>query len=568
MSNQELAGMFFDIADMLEIENVQWEPRAYRKVALAISTLPVDVKQIYEQGKLTDIEGVGKSISGSIEEYIKTGSITKYRKLKKKYPIDFATFRKVQGMGPKRVYTLYKKLKIKNLDDLKSAIEKNKIRKLEGFGEKSEEQLKNNMESFSRVKSERRMLGYVIEDLEALVEKLRKSGLFERVELAGSSRRMKETVGDFDILAVSSKPQKGMDFFVKMKEVNSVIVKGRTKTSVKLAIGLNCDLRVVESKSFGAAMQYFTGNKDHNVKLRKIAISKKLKLNEYGVFKKDKTIAGKTEKEVYASLGMDVMDPEMRENMGEIEASQSHSLPKLMRYEEVQGDLHSHTTNSDGTNSLGEMVAAAKKWGHKYIAITEHSKSLPVAKGLDENRFERLFKQIDKMNEKSDIRILKGVEMEILKDGSLDLKSSTLKKMDIVIGAIHQWTRGQDKKTLTNRVIKAIESGLVTTIAHPTGRMIGQREAFYMDYQRIFESCKKNGVFLEIDGFPDRSDLPFNMVKEAKEYGVKFTLASDSHSTDHIRFIRLAAAIARRGWLEKKDVINTLSYRDILKLRR
>ena len=568
MSNHELANMFFDIADMLEIEDVQWEPRAYRKAALSISTLPVDVKQLYEQGKLTEIEGVGKSIAASIEEYVKTGTMTKYEKLKKEYPVDFTTFRKIQGMGPKRVYALYKKLRIKNLDDLRSAIEKNKIRKLEGFGEKSEEQLRHNMESFSRVKSERRMLGYVIDDLEALVEKLRKSGFFERVETAGSSRRMKETVGDFDILAVSGNPEKGMDFFVKMKEVDEVIVKGSTKTSVKLDMGLNCDLRVVETKSFGAAMQYFTGNKDHNVKLRKIAISKGLKLNEYGVFRKEKSIAGDTEKEVYASLGLDVMEPELRENMGEIEAARTHSLPNIVGYGEIQGDLHMHTANSDGINTLDEMLSAAKKWGHKYVAITEHSRSLPVAKGLDDKRFEELFKKIDRVNEKSDIKILKGVELEILKDGSLDLSSQTLKNMDIIIGAIHQWTRGQDRRTLTNRMLKAIDTGLITTIAHPSGRMIGKREAFDMDFQRIYESCKKNGVFLEINGFPDRSDLPFNMVKEAKSFGVKFTLGSDSHGVDHVRFIRLATAIARRGWLERKDVVNTMSYNDILKLRR
>ena len=262
------------------------------------------------------------------------------------------------------------------------------------------------------------------------------------------------------------------------------------------------------------------------------------------------------------------MEPELRENMGEIEAARTHSLPNIVGYGEIQGDLHMHTANSDGINTLDEMLSAAKKWGHKYVAITEHSRSLPVAKGLDDKRFEELFKKIDRVNEKSDIKILKGVELEILKDGSLDLSSQTLKNMDIIIGAIHQWTRGQDRRTLTNRMLKAIDTGLITTIAHPSGRMIGKREAFDMDFQRIYESCKKNGVFLEINGFPDRSDLPFNMVKEAKSFGVKFTLGSDSHGVDHVRFIRLATAIARRGWLERKDVVNTMSYNDILKLRR
>lgn len=567
MSNQELADMLYDIADMLEIKGIQWEPRAYRKAAMTISTLSVDVKQVYEQGKLMDLEGIGISISKSIEEYIETGSMKKYKDLKKIYPIDFSSFRKIQGMGPKRVYTLYKKLGVKDIDGLMTALDENKISKLEGFGEKSEEQLRHNLDAFLKVKEERKLLGYVIDYFESLVEELRKSGLFDRVEIAGSARRMKETVGDLDILATSSKPEKCMEFFTKLKEVKGVIVKGLTKTSVKLDIGINCDLRVVSSNSFGAAMQYFTGNKDHNVKLRRIAIAQGLKLNEYGVFRGNKSIASATEKEVYGVLGLKEMEPELRENTGEIEAAQKDVLPKIIKYTEVIGDLHSHTKNSDGLNTLEELVAEAKHIGLKYLAITDHSKSLRIANGLDDRRFAELHKKIDKINEKSDIRLLKGVELEILKDGSLDLSPKTLKSMDFVIGALHQNTK-MPRKELTNRVIRAIESGLVTTIAHPTGRKIGEREPFDLDFQRIFEACKKNDVALEIDGFPDRSDLPFNMVKEAKTYGIIFTLGSDAHRKDQLRFIRMATAIARRGWLEKKDVINTLEYNAILNLKR
>lgn len=567
MSNEKIAEMFYDIADMLEIEDVQWEPRAYRKAAMTISTLPVDIKQIYEQGKLMDLEGIGASISKSIEEYLKTGSMKKYTDLKKKYPIDFHIFRKIQGMGPKRAYVLYKKLGVRDIGDLKDALEKNKVRSLEGFGEKSQEQLKHNLQAFMKVKEERKMLGYVIDYFETLADKLRKSGFFDRVEIAGSARRMKETVGDLDILATSKRPEASMDFFTKMKEVSGIIVKGDTKTSVKLDVGINCDLRVVPDGSFGAAMQYFTGNKDHNVKLRKIAISKGLKLNEYGVFRGSKSIAGATEKEVYAVLDMEEMEPELRENMGEIEAAQKNSLPKVVGYDMILGDLHSHTKNSDGLNTLEEMVEAAAKLGFEYLAITDHSKGLRIANGLDEKRFMGLHKAIDKINEKSSVRVLKGVELEILKDGSLDLPAKTLRSIDIVIGALHQNTK-MPRKELTNRVVKAIESGLITTVAHPTGRKIGEREAFDLDYQKIFETCSKNEVALEIDGFPDRSDLPFNMVKEAKAYGLMFTLGSDAHRKDQLRFIRMATAIARRGWLEKKDVINAMHYKDVLKLRR
>jgi DNA polymerase (family 10) len=314
-------------------------------------------------------------------------------------------------------------------------------------------------------------------------------------------------------------------------------------------------------------MQYFTGNKDHNVKLRKRAISKGLKLNEYGVFRGSKSIAGATEKEVYAVLDMEEMEPELRENMGEIEAAQKNSLPKVVGYDMILGDLHSHTKNSDGLNTLEEMVEAAAKLGFEYLAITDHSKGLRIANGLDEKRFMGLHKAIDKINEKSSVRVLKGVELEILKDGSLDLPAKTLRSIDIVIGALHQNTK-MPRKELTNRVVKAIESGLITTVAHPTGRKIGEREAFDLDYQKIFETCSKNEVALEIDGFPDRSDLPFNMVKEAKAYGLMFTLGSDAHRKDQLRFIRMATAIARRGWLEKKDVINAMHYKDVLKLRR
>ena len=567
MSNQDLAQMFLDIADILEINGVQWEPRAYRKAALTISTLAVDISDVYRQGKLMELEGVGRSIAKSIEEYIKTGKMSKYETLKKKYPIDLTGFRKIQGLGPKRAYALYKKLKIRNVDDLKAALEKNKIRGLEGFGEKSEEQLKHNLESFMKVKEERKMLGYTIDYFEDIVDRMRKSELFEDVEIAGSARRMKETVGDLDILATSNRPKEGMGFFTKLKDINEIIVKGDTKTSVKLSIGLNCDLRIVDDKCFGAAMQYFTGNKDHNVKLRKIAIRKGLKLNEYGLFRGDKLIASRTEKEVYNALDMDLIAPELRENTGEIEAAQKRLLPVVIGYDQVIGDLHTHTLDSDGANSLEEMIAGAQKLGHKYIAITNHSKSLRIANGLDEARFSSFNKKIEKINESSGIKVLKGVELEILKDGSLDLPAKLLREMDFAIGALHQNTK-MSRKELTDRLLKAIQSGLINAVAHPTGRKIGEREAFDLDFQKIFEACKSNDVSLEIDGYPERSDLPFDLVKEAKSYGVSFSLASDAHRTDQLRFIRMATAIARRGWLEKNDVVNSLDYKQFLKLKR
>ncbi len=568
MSNQEIAERLYDIADMLEIEGVQWEPRAYRTAAMTISTLNTDITIFYNEGKLTELEGVGKSIAKSVEEYIKTGKISKYEKLKKKYPVDFEAFRRIRGLGPKRIYTLYKKLGVKDVDGLKAAVDGHKIRELDGFGEKSEEEMDKNLKTFSRLKENRKPLGFVMDYAENIVSRLRSSGFFDTVELAGSVRRMKDTVGDFDILTASYEPEKAVDFFSRLKEVRGIVVKGPTKTTVDLDIGLSCDMRVVEKASFGSALQYFTGNKDHNIKLRKIAISKGFKLNEYGVFRGKKQVAGSTEAEVYKSLGLEVMPPELRENMGEIEASQKHRLPKVVDYAEIRGDLHVHTKDSDGANTLEEIASAAERLGRKYIALTNHSVGLRIANGLDAARFAALNKKIDKFNESGGIRVLKGVELEILKDGSLDLPGSILKDLDFVVGALHQNLK-MSPRDLTDRLLRAINSGMITAVAHPTDRIIGEREALPLDFDRIFDACEKNGVLLEIDGFPSRSDLPFDLVKKAKEHGgIRFSLGSDSHRLEHLKFIRLATAIARRGWLTKDDVVNTLDYKGVLKLKR
>ncbi|EEZ93292.1 MAG: PHP domain protein [Candidatus Parvarchaeum acidiphilum ARMAN-4] len=567
VSNKDLAEKLNNIADILELEGVKWEPRAYRTAALTISSLSEDINKIYKEGKLLSLEGVGKSIANSIEEYLQNGKISKYEKLKEKYPIDFETFRKIRGLGPKRVYALYKALGIRDIKDLKEALENHKISNIEGFGEKSEEEIRKNLQSFMTVKNDRLLLGYVIDYTNLILKKLRNSNVFERVEIAGSLRRRKETIGDVDILAISDKPEIGMDFFSKIDEVTGIVVKGPKKTTVELSIGTTCDIRILSKESFGAAMQYFTGNKDHNVKIRKIAISKGLKLNEYGLFRGKSAIAGKDEEEIYNKLGMEFIPPELRENTGEVEAAQNNKLPKLVSYDEIIGDLHVHTKDSDGVNSLEEMAEAAKKRGLKYLALTNHSKSLRVAHGLDDKRFLELNKKIEKFTEKGSIKLLKGVELEILKDGSLDLKDDSLKQFDFVIGALHQ-NLNMGNKDLTDRLIKAINSGKINAVAHPTDRIIGQREGLKLDFNRVMEACENNDVLLEIDGYPERSDLPFDLVKKAKDYKIKFSLSSDSHRIEHLRFLEFASAIARRGWLEKKDVINTLGYNEILRLKR
>ncbi len=573
MKNQEIANLFDDLADMEEIESsedpaAKWKAIAYRNAAIAIRNMNEDIEEVYNQGRLKEVPGIGEKIAGKIEEYLKTGKITKHEELKKKYPINFEEFRGIEGIGPKRLYALYKYLGVTNLEQLKKAIEEHKVRGLPGFGEKSEEKIKEAIEMYEKTTvAQRKPLAYCWDYINNIVNKLRSSGYFDRVEIAGSTRRMKETIGDVDILGISDNP-KAMDFFVSLPEVKQIVVKGETKTTVLLDIGLTCDLRVLDKNSFGSALQYFTGSKEHNIKVRKYAQDKGYKLSEYGLFKDDKMVAGKTEEEIYNALGMDWIPPELREDMGEVEAAMSHSLPKIVEYSDVIGDLHTHTKDSDGSNSVEEMVEAAIKKGLKYIAITNHTKSLPVSGGMDDEEFIQLIDKVNKIKNKyNQIEVLVGAEVEVLKDGSLDLSPQTIHKLDYVIGAVHQWTN-MSKDELTQRYIKAINSGLISALAHPTGRQIGSKPPLDLDYDKIFEACEKNNVICEIDGTPLRSDLPYDLVKKAKAYNVMFHVVSDAHSTEELRYLFFATAIARRGWLEKERIINTYDVKKVLSYKR
>ncbi len=554
MSNKELADIFNSIADMLDIEGVKWEPNAYRKAAASILGLSEDIESYYKHGNLTDIEGIGKTLASHIEEYIKTGKIKKYEDLKKKYPIDFTSLRSVRGLGPMKIYALYKALNIKNLDDLKKAVEQHKISTVPGFSQKSEENIANNLNILGRKETKRALLGDVLYSAESLVDKLRKSGFFKRVEIAGSIRRRKETIGDIDILAISDDPDKATSFFVNLDDVKEVLVSGSTKTSVALKIGLNCDLRIVEEKSFGSAMQYFTGNKEHNITLRKIAISKGFKLNEYGLFSGDKLVASKTEKEVYNTLHLDEIPPEMREDMGEIELASEHKLPKLVEYEEIIGDMHFHFNTFD---KISDLIDMAKRIGLKYIAIINYVKTKQMNNGLDEDKIFSYFNQIDKFNEKSDIKLLKGIEIEV--GDQYDVSKKLIKESDLVIGTAHHNTK-------TENVIDLIKSGLISIFAHPTGRILLKNEGMGFNMDKIFQASKDNNIFLEINGTPNRLDLPFDLVKKARDYNIKFSLGSGGFNLNQMKYIELASTVARRGWLEKKDVINSLEYKDIIKL--
>lgn len=567
MKNKLAAKIFYEIADMLEIKNVQWKPAAYRKAAMTIESLSEDIEEVYRRGgrkALLQLPGIGENISTKIEEIIKTGSLRYYERLKKEMPIDFETLTSIPGLGPKKLKKLYDALKIKNLEDLRKAAEKGAIAGIEGFGEKSEQDILKGIALLEKTKG-RALLGFVLPDANAIVEKLKRSRAVGKISIAGSLRRRKETIGDIDILVTSSEPGKVMELFVSLPEVEEVFAKGVTKSSVRLKNGLNCDLRVVEEDSFGSALQYFTGSKDHNIALRRIAMDKGYKLSEYGIFKGKKKIAGKTEEEVYRALGLSYIEPELRENLGEIEAAQKGKLPKLVELSDIRGDFHVHTNWSDGSDPLEEVVLAAKERGYEWVCISDHSQSVKIAHGLNERMLERQFEEIEKVQKKiSGIEILKGIECDIKKDGSLDLKDDALRKCDVVIASVHTYFN-LPVREMTERIIRAMENPHVDIIGHPTGRLIGEREAYELDFEKLFDAARENNVAFEINAFPSRLDLNGANVKAALAYKLQFTIGTDAHNKSHMRFMDLGVATARRGWAEKKDILNTLSAREIRK---
>ncbi|MCL5112835.1 MAG: DNA polymerase/3'-5' exonuclease PolX [Candidatus Marsarchaeota archaeon] len=565
MENKRLAELFDEIADMLTIKETassKFEVRAYRKAALTISSLQEPIEDVYEKGgvaALMELPGVGKGIAGKIEEYLKTGRIRKYAELKKTYPIDFTQLTQLEGMGAKRAVLLYKKLRIKNIDDLKKAISSHKIRDLEGFGEKSEQQFEKSIEILGASRG-RLLLGTALPAAEDIVKKIKGSGLAKEVFIAGSTRRMRETVGDIDILALSNKPEELMDFFTKLADVQSVISKGPTKTTVWLGMGLSCDLRVIDPKSIGAALQYFTGSKDHNIRVREIAIRKGYKLNEYGLYdRKGKLIESKSEDVIYKKLGMQWVPPEMRESRGEIALAQEGRLPEIIGYGDLHGDLHTHTKETDGNASLDEMAEAAIAHGLKYIATTNHTKSARIAHGMDDAHFNSFFRKVDELNEKLEGRltILKGAEIDILKDGSLDLEKKTIQQMDCAIASVHS-NFNMGREEMTRRVIKAIESGYIHILGHPTGREIMEREPYEIDLEKVAEAAERSNVILEINSQPSRLDLNDTNIMLVSKYKVMFAIDSDSHSTNDYDFLKYGIGTARRGWLGKERVVNAL----------
>ncbi|OGZ65086.1 MAG: DNA polymerase III [Candidatus Staskawiczbacteria bacterium RIFCSPHIGHO2_01_FULL_36_16] len=570
MKNQEIAKIFQSLANFLESEGVAFKPYAYQRAALSLDTLNEDVGEIYKKGgvkALLEISGIGKAMADHIEEYLKTGKIKHYENYKKKLPIKIDELVRVEGMGFKKAKILYQKLGIKNLKDLEKAAKAHKIAPLFGFGEKTEKNILQGLEFLKRDKG-RFLLGKILPTARNVVEKLKNLKEVEKISLAGSVRRRKETIGDVDILVVSDKPSKIMDFFVKLEGVEKVWARGPTKSSVRMKDGFDIDIRIVPQKSYGSALQYFTGNKDHNVATRRIAMSKGLKLSEYGVFFGKKQIAGRTEKEVYEAIGLPYIEPELRENEGEIEAALKGELPKVVELKDIKGDLHCHTAASDGQNSIEEIVRKAEEFGYEYIGISEHTGSLAIAGGLDGKRLLAQHEQIEKIRKKfksrgSKIVILHGCEVNIIANGNLDIKDEVLSKLDYVIASVHSSMK-MPKVEMTKRLIKAMKNPNVDIIGHPTTRMIGKRDEIQLDFDKILEVAKETGTILEINAQPIRLDLRDIYIRRAKNEGVKMIINTDAHQKEQLNLMEYGVSMARRGWAEKKDIINTLPVEKLL----
>jgi DNA polymerase (family X) len=545
-----------------EDPNVQFRARAYYRAADTIASLSENVTDIYDKygvNGLLEIPSVGKAIASKIEEYLKTGKMQHLEELKAKVPINIDELYGIEGMGPKTIKMFYDKLQIKNLADLEKAATEGKLKTLPGFTEKKEQDIFKQIEFFKRGKG-RLIIGEVYPLVKQIEKRLQHIAGVKNAAAAGSIRRMKETIGDIDYLVAASDPEQVIDFFVKMPEVQEILGMGRAKAFVKLASGIDADLLVVPEESWGSALQYFTGNKEHSVQLRKIAISKGLRLNEWGVFKGDKRVAGTTEEEVYKTLGLQWIPPEMRENAGEIEIGRQGKVPKLVEYGSLKGDLQVHSENSDGTATIEEMARGAKAFGLNYIAITDHTKSLKLAGGLEE---QELLEQADKISQLNDrlreeeFRILSSAEVNVMKDGSLDIPNTVLDKLDIVGAAIHSHFN-LPIETQTERLIKAAKNPSVDILFHPTGRLINKRAGYPLDIEKVIEVAKDTNTVLEIDAHYDRLDLKDEYVRMAVRNGVKLVIDSDAHHPIHYSFLTFGIAQARRGWAIQSDILNTL----------
>jgi DNA polymerase (family X) len=568
MENKQIADFFAEIAELLELQGENpFRIRSYQNAARILGDMSENVATIVRSGQdLQQIPGIGEAISQKIIEIVETGKLKFLDEQKAKVPAGLPGLLKIEGLGPKKVKLFYDKLGVDSLDKLEQAAKAGKLRELPGMGEKSEEKILKGIATLRRGLG-RFKLSVGLSYADALVDYLNKVKDVKRLEPSGSLRRRCETVGDLDILAICAKGSPLMAKFTGYDDVEEVIAKGETKSSVRLRCGLQVDVRVLDASSFGSGLQYFTGSKAHNIALRSRANDRGLKLSEYGVFEieTDKKVAGKSEEEVYKVLDLPLIPPELREDRGEIEAAEKGKLPKLIELSDIRGDLQMHTKESDGKDTIENMVEAAKKLRYEYIAITEHSKAVHIANGLDEKRLAEHLKRIDKVNAKlSGFRVLKGVEVDILGDGSLDLSDDILKECEVVVASVHS-RFNMEEKEMTRRIVRALKNPNVNFLGHPTGRLILEREAYKLDLKEVIKAAIDNNVVLEINAYPDRLDLRDVDARMAKEMGAKLSISTDAHSKLQLDMMKYGVFTARRAWLEAKHVVNTLSLARLLK---
>jgi DNA polymerase (family 10) len=556
--NASIAEILRRVADLLEIEGANpFRIRAYRRAALTIEDLPQSAARMVAEGEtLVGLPGIGKDLAGKITEIIETGHLKALAEIEARTPTTLAALTTVPGLGPKRVHQLHEALEIKTFKDLERAARAHNIRKLKGFTAKSEEKILAEIEE-SKTRELRFKIATAEDFAKTVCAYLEEDPSVEHVVVAGSYRRRKETVGDLDILVTSAKGKATVDRFIAYDEVAKVVGKGSTRATVVLRSGIQVDLRVVPEKSYGAALHYFTGSKAHNIAIRKIGRARGLKINEYGIFRGDKRVGGKTEEEVFATVKLPYIEPELREDRGEIQAAMADELPNLVTLKDIRGDLHVHTKASDGKSSLREMAETAKARGYEYVAITDHSKHATIARGLDTRRLGKQLDEIDRLNDEiKGIRILKSSEVDILADGKLDFSEKMLARLDLVVAAVH-YKFELDATTQTERILRAMDNKYLSIIAHPTGRLLGERSAYSLDIERVIEGAKERGVALELNSHPARLDLDDVHCRLCKEMGVKLVISTDAHSTFGLDTIRFGIGQARRAWLEAKDVLNT-----------
>jgi len=565
--NADITATFNEIADLLEIEGANpFRIRAYRNAARILGDLPQEARLLVERGDdLTRLPGIGADLAGKINEIITTGHCSLLDRLHRELPPAITELLKIPGLGPKRVKALFHDLDVQTIEQLHRAAQDGRIRTLPGFGEKTEQNILQAVEAHAS-QSQRFKLATAAQYAEVLRAFLQAIPGVQQVVVAGSFRRMRETVGDLDILVTATPDSPVMQRFIAYDEVIEVFSAGETRATILLKCGMQVDLRVVAQTSYGAVLHYFTGSKAHNIAIRRIAQQLGLKVNEYGVFRGAQRIAGDSEEAVYRAVGLPYIPPELREDRGEIEAARAGWLPKLVELSDLKGDLHAHTKATDGHGSLRDMALAAKALGLEYLAITEHSRRLTVAHGLDPLQLARQCDEIDRLNAQLDgITLLKGIEVDILEDGSLDLPDTVLARLDLVVGAVHS-RFGLSRAKQTERILRAMDHPHFTLLAHPTGRLIEQREPYDVDMLRIIRHAKQRGCFLELNAYPERLDLLDSHCQSAKEEGVLVSIDSDAHSTFDFANLRYGVGQARRGWLEKTDVLNTRSLPALRKL--